>query len=248
MRVGAQRRPLQRRSLGRVLSRSGERRKPRNVALLVQDRGLRNGRRRRQGQDRRRRRRLWGRRRRRRLQGRRGRRRRDLGGRAKRGRRALEVGVGESDLDVCVAPRSFGLRRGNAVGLLANGGRRLKADHPPLRRLGDIRIGELGREVRIAQGRFGWRRRGGRGSGAGGGSGAISNRRPRSARRLRRRGDARGFRRRARRNARRGAIDRRDVGRRRSTPFRRPRNQASGAACRQKRPESEQRHRSSPLE
>ena len=42
MRVGAQSRPLQRGSLGIVFSRSGERRKPCNVALGVQDRGLEN--------------------------------------------------------------------------------------------------------------------------------------------------------------------------------------------------------------
>ena len=43
VRVGAQRRPFERRSLGRVSGRRGERHEARDVALPVQDRGLRTG-------------------------------------------------------------------------------------------------------------------------------------------------------------------------------------------------------------
>ena len=117
---------------------------------------------------------------------------------------------------------------------------------------GDVRIGELSHEVRIAQRRLGLLRRGSRGGsgarqGSGLGNALVPNDPPRGDRRLRRPGDAPGFRGRVVNARAGGKIEGRHL-RRRRPPFRRPGDQASRAANGQKRAESKHRHGSSPLD
>ena len=124
MRVGAQRRPFQRRSSGRVARGLCERREARSVALVVEDRG--------HGTERGRRRKLaW-----RQNHGRKGRRNRGEG--ALRRRRAWNVGISELRREAGVARGGLlGRRRCAGVGKGAGAASRIEADRALRRRLAE---------------------------------------------------------------------------------------------------------------
>ncbi len=142
-RIDAQRRPFERNSLGWIAGCGGEGRQTRCVPLIVEDRRLRAGRRRRrQGLVRR-----GGRRWRRGRRGH-GRRRRDRREGAIRGPRAWEIGIGEF---IRLGPGGRMRRRGDRGGLLADRGRQARARRLR-RRAWSFSVAELGGWVRVARG------------------------------------------------------------------------------------------------
>ena len=241
MGVGAQGRPFQRRSPGRIVRRLGERRQAREVAPVIEDRSLGTERGRRRGRVRRGGGSGWG--------------RRDLGEGADDGPGARDVGISELRREGGAARRSFlARRRGLGGGFCTNAARRARADRAGRRQGWEVRIGELGREVRVAQRCLGRRRTDGGQRDAGQGTGVvdafIGGARPRGKRQPRLStgvGRLRGRPGYARGGGADGALVDRRVLAGRSARFRGERNQASAGAYGEKKARMENRHGSNPV-